>query len=1061
MSVHLYLAPAAGGKTTYLVQWARQIVQGLPGLVRVAVPARLQVWAWRRRLAEAGGSLGVRVQSFDQLYADCLTAAGQAYTLLTEPVQYRLLQAVVEETELRYYGSLVGRPGFIHRLQQLIGELKAARIQPNTLAEAVAQLDSPVRLIELVQIYAAYQHRLHQQNWADWPGLGWLAVEVLETGQPIPALDNCPLIIDGFDDLTEIQVSLLRALAQRAEPLLIVLTGTVDGSPRNLVHRRFNETCRRLELALKVTAQALPATPIQHLPALAHLEARLYEPCPAKVDGSATISLVELPDRATEVREALRWLKARLLQDRLRPAQVALLARNLTSYRSFILQVGAEFGLPLRLIGGQPLPTNPAVAALMDLLRLMLPASPDRPEPALPRRLVVETWTSPYFDWSAGPEPVGIEPGEAIALAEVARQGRVVGGLSQWREALQALVARVETGEELEEDFLLNTGLTSARTAQLLAKFERFVQQLTPPAGATTYRQFVGWLEDLVGPDPFVSARRPQPEEDEPVGLNIVARIRANSATAGRDLAALQELKEILHGLVWAEEVITSDQAIDFHRFFTDFAGAIEAASYSLPPDLAGNEILVTEVTQARGLSFQAVAVLGLAEGEFPARLTEDPLLPDADRLRLQQLGLPLNLAVESAEVEFFYETLTRACEQLLLTRPRLSDNGALWPPSPYWDEVRRLVEVEVDVQTSDNAPAPDRVASWPELLESLSSRNGYASVWAWVQQVQPERAASLVAATHLFCRRLTAATCPYDGHLTDLAADLAAAYGPERTWSASRLESYRTCPLMFFVNSVLGLEPRSEPSEGLDVRQLGFIYHKILEKLYSSVPDPTNLDQLQMALPGVAELIFNEAPEQLGFRVTAWWQQTQAEIIKNIEQTLVNLAALPGNFVPSAFEARFDNVLISNPANSADFFRLRGFIDRIDRASDGSVRIIDYKTGGPSAFTNRAVAEGKKLQLALYALAAQEGLNLGRPVDGFYWHIQQAKASSFSLANFKNDAGQTGPEAALKVVTSKAWEAVQGVRQGVFSPQPPAEGCPSYCSAASFCWHYRAGFGG
>ena len=1062
MTIHLYVAPAATGKTSYLVEWARQTGQGLPGLVRVAVPTRLQGWAWRRRLAEAGGSLGIRVQPFDQLYIDCLPAAGQTYTLLTEPVQYRLIQAVMEAVQPSYYASLIGRPGFIHRLQQLIGELKAARIHPNTLAEAITDLGSPARLREIAQIYAAYQDRLARHNWADWAGLGWLAVELLETGQPLPALDSRPLIVDGFDNLTEVQVSLLRALARRADPLLIVLTGPGDGSTRHLVHRRFNQTRRRLELALELTATPLPAAPVLPRPALAHLEAGLYEPAAAQVDGSGTVSLVELPDRAAEARAALRWLKVRLRQDGLRPDQVALLARNLTPYHPFIVQIGAEFGLPLRLIGGQPLPTNPAVAALMDLLRLLLPASAEQPEPALPRRLVVEAWASPYFDWAAGPAAVGIQPGEATALAEAARRGRVMGGLSQWREALAALAGQEQSGQALEEERAASAaGLTPARIGLLLAKFERFVRRLTPPAGAATYREFVGWLEDLIGPDPFISARRPLADADEPTGLNMVTCIRANPATTGRDLAALQELKEVLHGLVWAEEFMAPDQPIDLSRFFTDLAGAVEAASYTLPPDPAGREILVAEVTQARGLSFQAVAVLGLAEGEFPARLAEDPLLPEADRRRLQRLGLPLNLALDSAEIEFFYETLTRARQQLLLTRPRLSDSGALWPPSPYWEEVRKLIEVEVDAQPGDSAPEPDQAASWPELLESLSSRPGYGPLWTWVKQVEPDRAAGLAAAAHLFGQRFSAATCAYDGHLPDLAGDLAVAYGPDHSWSASRLESYRTCPLMFFVGAVLGLEPRHEPGEGLDARQRGFIYHKILEKLYRAVPDPTSLEQLQAALPAIAGPIFAEAPQQLGFRATAWWQQTQAEIVKSIELSLLGLANLPGNFTPSLFEQWFEGVRIAHPTSAADFFCLHGIIDRIDRAPDGSIRVIDYKTGGPSAFTGKAVAEGKKLQLPLYVLAAQEGLGLGRPVDGFYWHIQQAQASRFSLAGFEADPGQSGPAAALTVVVAKAWEAVQGVRQGYFSPQPPAGGCPPYCAAAPFCWHYRPGFGG
>jgi len=51
------------------------------------VPTQLQVRPWRRRQAEAGGALGVRVLTFDRLYAECLTAVGEVYTELSEPVE--------------------------------------------------------------------------------------------------------------------------------------------------------------------------------------------------------------------------------------------------------------------------------------------------------------------------------------------------------------------------------------------------------------------------------------------------------------------------------------------------------------------------------------------------------------------------------------------------------------------------------------------------------------------------------------------------------------------------------------------------------------------------------------------------------------------------------------------------------------------------------------------------------------------------------------------------------------------------------------------------------------
>jgi hypothetical protein len=69
---------------------------------------------------------------------------------------------------------------------------------------------------------------------------------------------------------------------------------------------------------------------------------------------------------------------------------------------------------------------------------------------------------------------------------------------------------------------------------------------------------------------------------------------------------------------------------------------------------------------------------------------------------------------------------------------------------------------------------------------------------------------------------------------------------------------------------------------------------------------------------------------------------------------------------------------------------------------------------------------------------------------------VRQAEPSGFQMSRFDG-----GPEAAMEVAVEKAWEAVRGARDGYFTPQPPKDGCPAYCPAAAFCWHYRPGFGG
>jgi len=245
-------------------------------------------------------------------------------------------------------------------------------------------------------------------------------------------------------------------------------------------------------------------------------------------------------------------------------------------------------------------------------------------------------------------------------------------------------------------------------------------------------------------------------------------------------------------------------------------------------------------------------------------------------------------------------------------------------------------------------------------------------------------------------------------------------------------------CPFKFFVGSVLKLEPREEPTEGLDVRQLGNVYHRIFERIYQAV-EPSDLGQLLAALPDVAQEVLDAAPQEEGFRETAWWRQTCDGIVDNVRRSLEALAEMQVDFVPSYHEAKFG--LGGEPPlvvrDGEDSFRVRGLIDRVDRAPDGRVRVIDYKTGGPWSYTKRALVEGKKLQVPLYALA-------------------HAERSSFTLSGFDG-----GVEGAMAIAVAHAWKAVHGSREGRFVPDPPDDGCPSYCPAAGFCWRYRARKGG
>lgn len=1030
MSLHLLLAPAASGKTEYCISRIQTVRRENPlAAIWAILPNGANVAAFRRRLGNAGGAMGVRLGTLYTLYVELLAAAGKLAARLDEPVIYRVLRAIAGELHaagaLDFFSSIHTTPGFARALHGAIQELKRARITPEQFAATIQGRGA--RLAELARLYAAYQDRLLSAEWADDEGQGWVTVRALEQDAHL-AHGWRLLAVDGFDEFNPTQLAVLRLLAARTDETLITLTGdaapTAKSKHARLAYRRFARARAAIESSLSpyhpVTwSPSLPTTPLKRI------ESALFESSAPKIPSDGAIELIEAPNRAEEIRAALRWLKARVVRERWTPGEIALLARDLAPYRALIEETAAEFGLPIYLGEGDNLANNPAVAALLNLLALIAQD--------FPRRRVVDAWRSPYLDWSAQ----GLEAGDAEQLDAAARWGQVAVGLAQWEDTLTRLtVALPDADESVERDDTAPLSAPMGATAAaLLRKFRRFATRLTPPSGKATSRDYVAWLEELIGDDPELSTEYTR-ESD--AGLRVVHCARAEAATRDRDVAALREFKNVLRALVFAESALDAARPLTFVEFWTDLSGAVEATRYRVPPPEETETILAASVLSARGLSFRAIALVGLAEGEFPRAATEDPLLPEADRATLHLLP-----RFSGEEVTFFYEAVMRATEKLLLTRPYLAADGQPWEPSPYWEHILHLVDASP--ARSADTRAPKDAASLSELIEMGTEFNAIPNA---------RREAVKQGAAVLAARMADEARGRFEGDLTALQSRLANDFAPSHPWSASRLETFGACPFAFFAAYALALEPRLPTQAGYAARQLGTMLHAVLETLFRRAADPTDLDTLLAALPNIAREVFAAAPERYGFRPTAVWQRQQAELERVLTDTVRALHDASAGWRPIRFELVFgkENIPALVLHGAQGEIRLRGYIDRVDVNDAGELRVVDYKTGS-SPISKNDLDEGRRLQLALYALAARDALRIGKPVAGAYWHIRAAKPSSLKLEKYPG-----GIDAAFEKASAHALAYASRVRAGDFAPHVPTDGCPSWCPAAAFCWRYKPG---
>ena len=1058
MGIKVLTAGARGGKTEWAVTQARLRAAGLVKSPYVLLPSRTQVDDFKQRLANQGGAMGVYLGTFRELCREILDRSEINLIVLSETAQIKLIQSIVENLPLNYFQKIIHKPGFAQTMLAIIRELEAGMIEPDSFQAAVQEMDRDGRLKELALVYKEYRDRLLKSNWVDPTSLVWRAVEIL-ADQP----EICPewdlLIVDGFDDLSPVQTDLIISLGRLLPDVIITLTGATDGPERPLVHKRFIHLLAELKEKQEIEYISIDGINKDEEGFFEKLETimfsnKLEEPLAA----GDRIKVVAVPDREGEVRTAFRWIKKLISAEQVEAGQTALIMRNLEPYRKLINKVSQEYQLPVFIKGGLPLDENPAVAAIMSLLDLA-----SMGKNGLIWHDVISIWQSPYFDWRIlSPENYQenhrrLYFKEGKQLSEIARWGSVIKGIEQWKEAFERLIgAHSENGQTYRSSIPVQIP-TGESAEKLWKKFGSFVDLITPPEDGLAVEEYLLWIENLLG-DLNV-------EEERTRGLNLFRKAQEGGPDLfQRDCQAIKKLTELFRGQIWSD-LMFGFEPTTYKNVIGDLKSQIGRISYQISTN-DGHQIVCADCTEVRGISFKAVALVGLAEGEFPGTIKEDPFLRNEDRANLKDVfGFPIRLSTESAEAEFFYEAVFRASDWLLITRPRIADNGAPWQPSPYWEEILRVTDITPKMITSRSVPALEEAASRSELFEVIGAigSNDQKGLLREAGKLYPDFSTQISKAENVINDRAGRSKkndLRFDGSLEHLGEEMRIRYPEEHVWSPSRLENYQTCPYSFFVTNLLGLEKAEPPQEGLDARQLGNIYHHIMEDLYQRAGTDYDIQGLLALLPDVTKKVFNEAPARESFRETAWWHHTQREILTNIQHSLIVLEGIDESFRFYKAEQKFG--IRNDQAPQLDIevegggtFHLRGLIDRIDINDRGNLRIIDYKTSNPFGFDNQAVREGKKLQLPLYALAAQDGLQLGDVQEGFYFHVRSAQPSSFKMSAFWSD-GERGPQVAINNAIIKGWQAVSSIQKGLFSPHPPGNGCPVYCPAVDFCWHYK-----
>jgi superfamily I DNA/RNA helicase/RecB family exonuclease len=378
-----------------------------------------------------------------------------------------------------------------------------------------------------------------------------------------------------------------------------------------------------------------------------------------------------------------------------------------------------------------------------------------------------------------------------------------------------------------------------------------------------------------------------------------------------------------------------------------------EVEAQTIPADtlaergVRGDAVRLLTAHRAKGLEWRLVVVASVQEGRWPDLRRRGSLL-QPERLTADGLADYVSPAALLAEERrLFYVACTRARERLVVTAVRSSEQEA--------DQPSRFVD-ELGVGTDYRPGRLTHPLSLGGVVGDLRRVAGDPTASDAVRRAAAARLARL-RAERIGDRPLVAAADPVNWWglraRTEAARPVRPDDAPVRL-SASALTSIEDCALRWFLS-------KEAAGEGVRSTALGFgsVLHVLAE--HWSNESINDVDTLIKHLDSVWDQL----------RFDGDWKSDRERL--DAHQALRRFVAWHAASRERTFiaaEARFSASLTVETDGGPDQAALEGRVDRLERTADGSVVVVDFKTGRSAAVV-RSLPTNPQLGLYQAAVAA------------------------------------------------------------------------------------------
>lgn len=1007
------------------------------------------------------------------------------------------------------------------RLDALIGDLITSAVDPDVLAArlAVDGRDAWTRQRddELVALYSRYLAAvaalgpLHGTARTDGRDAVLQAARAVRDDpaairdrlrRPFDASDRRSIHLYGLADLRRGWGTLIDALhgTDCVDALRIYVTA--PGDPFTLDAADFRRVlAERAEHIEQVEPRARPE-------GLAHLRDTLFRPSVTTIPTPADVRGIAAPDMQRELEIVVRRVKRLIVDNAVRPASIAIVARKARPYANRAIELLDRAGVPAT---ARLRHTLSEVPVLRVLLRILASAG-DGWSVATLEQLAA----SPYLD-------LDIDTALLARIQGTSRPRTV----TDWTAVLDGALAATRKDADPDGEFP-----DAAQVERAREQFARFAVAVRPLERARTLGEWIPITLAAVG----CPARGDEAPGTWPNGIFAIAFNAAElvdgvtdraAAAALRDalrldVSAIRNLVALLNDWRSALMLLPPDDRSNTARCSgADWARELEAVLENEEVGLRTSQrdgVQVVEALAADGRPFDHVFIVGISSGEFPLEPARSALFSDAERVVLHARGLPFESAGVwlAREASLFQSLVNSGRTSLTLSYSYADGSGTPQLASAYYDDVAsRFIDVDGSSRWELRPGGSERVAGSLGEAASASELALYAAhAWRAGSDSDVSAARSALAElgrtpeTSILVERIlhsaraeheralargveeddrTLLAHAWNGRIDDPATlGLLARHVRDRTWSATSLETYGRCGFSYLAQRLLNADELRDDEVDESAAERGTLLHAILADVYRTLGAELGDAPMHAADDGRVAVIVREAVTRAldgegalrvsndGLRAARARQIEEAvrayvrwEIERSEERK-------PAPRRPLQIELGFGNAGDEHPpldfTDGMRTFRLRGRIDRVDAITDanaaGYLYLVDHKTGGGSLKSLGALREGGALlQLQLYMHAVARLLGSDRIFGGAYQIISDLSATgaldraSLVKAGLKLEATDRQRSAAQAIADapSMALDLIDAIAAGRFAARTPGSTpCLSYCALRHACREER-----